>query len=176
MPVPCPPWTRTTQRKRPDDLGTHLSCHPAVPRCEHANLLVKEGVWGAALQKPPTSVFSFLHRRGAFFLFDKNEKKEWGSQRRRASERYSVYCRMVKPWSTAKQHDPVSPYPGDFSPVCALVRNDNAECAHRLKKQSRLLHASRTVQPWPATAEPRLDCRRRKKECRCMASALFFPI
>ena len=29
--------------------------------------------------KSPTSVFSFLHRRGAFFLFDKNEKKEWGS-------------------------------------------------------------------------------------------------
>ena len=38
----------------------------------------------------PHSVFSFLHRRGAFFLFDKAEKKEWGSQKRRASEQYKV--------------------------------------------------------------------------------------
>ena len=38
--------------------------------------------------KPPESVFSFLHRRGAFFLFDKAEKKEWGSQKRRALEQY----------------------------------------------------------------------------------------
>ena len=39
-------------------------------------------------EKPPESVFSFLHRRGAFFLFDKAEKKEWGSQKRRAPEQY----------------------------------------------------------------------------------------
>ena len=38
-------------------------------------------------EKPPESVFSFLHRRGAFFLFDKAEKKEWGSQKRRALDR-----------------------------------------------------------------------------------------
>ena len=39
-------------------------------------------------EKSPTGVFSFLHRRGAFFLFDKAEKKEWGSQKRRASDKY----------------------------------------------------------------------------------------
>ena len=39
-------------------------------------------------EKPPGSVFSFLHRRGAFFLFDKAEKKEWGSQKRRALDQY----------------------------------------------------------------------------------------
>ena len=38
-------------------------------------------------KKSPTGVFSFLHRRGAFFLFDKAEKKEWGSQKRRALDR-----------------------------------------------------------------------------------------
>ena len=38
--------------------------------------------------KPPGSVFSFLHRRGAFFLFDKAEKKERGSQKRRALVQY----------------------------------------------------------------------------------------
>ena len=39
-------------------------------------------------KKSPTGVFSFLHRRGAFFLFDKAEKKEWGSQKRRALDQY----------------------------------------------------------------------------------------
>ena len=39
-------------------------------------------------EKSPESVFSFLHRRGAFFLFDKAEKKEWGSQKRRAPKQY----------------------------------------------------------------------------------------
>ena len=39
-------------------------------------------------EKSPTGDFSFLHRRGAFFLFDKAEKKEWGSQKRRALDWY----------------------------------------------------------------------------------------
>ena len=41
-------------------------------------------------EKSPTGDFSFLHRRGAFFLFDKAEKKEWGSQKRRALVQYKV--------------------------------------------------------------------------------------
>ena len=41
----------------------------------------------ATTKSPPGSVFSFLHRRGAFFLFDKAEKKEWGSQKRRALDK-----------------------------------------------------------------------------------------
>jgi hypothetical protein len=49
---------------------------------------LRRGSGGRLCTKPPGSVFSFLHRRGAFFLFDKAEKKEWGSQKRRVLVQY----------------------------------------------------------------------------------------
>ena len=60
-------------------------------------------------KKSPTGVFSFLHQRGAFFLFDKAEKKEWGSQKRRALEQHEVWSSMGPPRS--HEGEPSTSYP-----------------------------------------------------------------
>ena len=85
MPIPVPCRPSASGPAVPEPIRSTSRQFPGVNASTSG---LRRGCGGRLCKKSPTGVFSFLHRRGAFFLFDKAEKKEWGSQKRRASDKY----------------------------------------------------------------------------------------